>query len=220
MSNRSVDYSLVLPLVVLASGEEADSKHFAETGWPRFPSGAASLNIIHEAAVSVVETDTSREVLSQVSNPYVTKMVTVNPVTEEVVAYRLEKHTILVNWSKAIPVLCKATLAVGSFTAGWLGFIGIGVFLFDFIRESGVKLTHAEAAVFAAVYHHRNENLVLPEAQLLPKVSLVADESGVHAPSQDRVFEALENLKKLGIISISEGDIILEDEWVVCGKWR
>ena len=83
-----------------------------------------------------------------------------------------------------------------------------------------MKLTQAEAAVFAAVYHHRNENRCLPADDMDRAIAMVASESGVVQPNASQVDAALENLIKLGILGLENGEITLEDERVIHGKWR
>ncbi|MBI1333750.1 MAG: hypothetical protein GC165_12830 [Armatimonadetes bacterium] len=217
---EKLDYSEDLRVFVITSGSNDDQMHFEKTGWPRAPVGTTYLDNIRQAAAEVIESDVESRIFYEQSDTAVIKMMTVNDLTRDITAYRLERHTIKVNWAKAIPTVAKAAAAVGSFSLGWLGFLGVAIFLYNFLKESGVKLTNAEAAVFTAVYTHRNEHKLLPESDLAEKVQIVAKDSRVLPPTGPQINEALNTLIDLGILKLDDGNIILLDEWVIHGSWR
>lgn len=189
--------------------------------------GAEALQVIaqeHQAAASAFVGAASLEVEPEVfvlaSDTTYTKALTVNDVTGKVNAYRLEKFTARVNWPKTLSELAPTIVSLASCSKTFLGFLAFASCLYTVIKNLGVELTTTEVLVFAAIYDHRDDRRKLEESDLVKLCVDLAVEDGNDVPSDDEVSKGLDQLSSLGIVSLQDGLITLEDDWVIHGRWR
>ena len=150
---------------------------------------------------------------------FITKAMTRNTATGKVHVYRKEAFLMRVNWGKTLMKLGAAVSAiVGSGT--FIGFVAFVAWGYGFIKEAGVELTVAEAIVFTAVYDHRNEHAQIAEDDLDRFCRAVASSLAMEPLAEETGLKALGELQKLGVISLENGFIALQEEWVRKGAWR
>lgn len=172
------------------------------------------------AFANTIDVGVPIDVFVKAIDPASVKMVTVNDLTGEVIAYRAEKFTMRIYWPKTLKAVGEVSVALAGATISWIGFVGLAITLERAFQSSGVVLTSTEACVFCAIYKYRNEHCYVCEEDLEELCKEVAQENGLQSVDSALIVDSVDILCRLGVIQLVDGKITLEDEWIYHGSWR
>lgn len=167
---------------------------------------------------TVVEGLPPEEVFFDDENMHPKQLVFVGDESGEVTAYRLEALALRVKAHDLVQVLGESTLAVASHSSPFISFVTFCLVFGKFFSALGVKLSLVEAAVFSVLFDAAKSEKSLSDEHLL--IELQSDEHYVSALGESLtlpcVSSALEQLGRLGIVSINDGQATIRDQWVIC----